>query len=178
MPRPRRHVKASTATGRGGTARIGRIACRRVEALPEGVPRSRRDEAGAARFGGSRCQGRPDLHRANPSTCGQGMGYDAGCMTYRGHIRNGVAVLDTPVALPDGTPVRCRFGRLRSQHAPSGREFKLTRGESVLYAGRESNPFIAFVWTNRLHGPIQRVCPEFGSIYERRGVELHFACNW
>jgi len=27
-------------------------------------------------------------------------------MTYRGHIRNGVAVLDTPVVLPDGTPVR------------------------------------------------------------------------
>jgi hypothetical protein len=27
-------------------------------------------------------------------------------MTYRGHIRNGVAVLDTPVTLPDGTPVR------------------------------------------------------------------------
>ena len=26
-------------------------------------------------------------------------------MTYRGHIRNGVAVLDSPVALPDGTPV-------------------------------------------------------------------------
>jgi hypothetical protein len=29
-----------------------------------------------------------------------------GLMTYRGHIRNGVAVLDTPVPLPDGTPVR------------------------------------------------------------------------
>ncbi|HVZ16180.1 MAG TPA: hypothetical protein VG897_03630 [Terriglobales bacterium] len=27
-------------------------------------------------------------------------------MTYRGHIKNGVAVLDTPVPLPDGTPVR------------------------------------------------------------------------
>jgi hypothetical protein len=27
-------------------------------------------------------------------------------MTYRGHIRNGVAVLDERVALPDGTPVR------------------------------------------------------------------------
>jgi len=27
-------------------------------------------------------------------------------MTYRGHIRNGVAVLDEPVSLPDGTPVR------------------------------------------------------------------------
>jgi hypothetical protein len=27
-------------------------------------------------------------------------------MSYRGHIKNGVAVLDTPVDLPDGTPVR------------------------------------------------------------------------
>jgi hypothetical protein len=27
-------------------------------------------------------------------------------MTYRGRIRNGVAVLDAPVALPDGTRVR------------------------------------------------------------------------
>ena len=27
-------------------------------------------------------------------------------MTYNAHIKNGVAVLDTPVNLPDGTPVR------------------------------------------------------------------------
>ena len=27
-------------------------------------------------------------------------------MTYRGHMRNGVAVLDTPADLPDGTPVQ------------------------------------------------------------------------
>jgi hypothetical protein len=27
-------------------------------------------------------------------------------MTYRGHIKNGVAVLDPAVLLPDGTPVR------------------------------------------------------------------------
>jgi hypothetical protein len=27
-------------------------------------------------------------------------------MTYHGHMLNGVAVLDTPVNLPDGTPVR------------------------------------------------------------------------
>lgn len=27
-------------------------------------------------------------------------------MTYRGRIKNGVAVLDTPAALPDGTRVR------------------------------------------------------------------------
>jgi len=33
-------------------------------------------------------------------------------MTYRGHMRNGVAVLDTPVDLPDGTPVRIEVERL------------------------------------------------------------------
>lgn len=27
-------------------------------------------------------------------------------MTYRGHIKNGVAVLDSTVKLPDGTPVQ------------------------------------------------------------------------
>lgn len=27
-------------------------------------------------------------------------------MTFHGRIRNGVAVLDTPVSIPDGTPVR------------------------------------------------------------------------
>jgi hypothetical protein len=27
-------------------------------------------------------------------------------MTYRGRIKNGMAVLDTPIPLPDGTPVR------------------------------------------------------------------------
>ena len=27
-------------------------------------------------------------------------------MTYHGHIKNGVAVLDTPADLPDGTPVQ------------------------------------------------------------------------
>jgi len=35
-------------------------------------------------------------------------------MTYRGHIRNGVAVLDTPVTLPDGTPVRVEVERIDS----------------------------------------------------------------
>ena len=27
-------------------------------------------------------------------------------MTYRGHMKNGVAVLDSPADIPDGTPVR------------------------------------------------------------------------
>jgi hypothetical protein len=35
-------------------------------------------------------------------------------MTYRGHIKNGVAVLDTPVSLPDGTPVRVEIERIDS----------------------------------------------------------------
>jgi len=33
-------------------------------------------------------------------------------MTYRGHIKNGVAVLDTAVKLPDGTPVRVEVERV------------------------------------------------------------------
>jgi hypothetical protein len=32
-------------------------------------------------------------------------------MTYRGRIRNGVAVLDESVALPEGTPVRVEVDR-------------------------------------------------------------------
>lgn len=32
-------------------------------------------------------------------------------MTIRGHIRNGVAVLDESIALPDGTPVRIEVDR-------------------------------------------------------------------
>lgn len=32
-------------------------------------------------------------------------------MTYRGHIKNGVPVLDEPVDLPDGTPVRVEVDR-------------------------------------------------------------------
>ena len=35
-------------------------------------------------------------------------------MTYRGHIRNGVAVLDAAVNLPDGTPVRIEVERTDS----------------------------------------------------------------
>lgn len=35
-------------------------------------------------------------------------------MTYRGHIKNGVAILDSPVDLPDGTPVQVQVERLDS----------------------------------------------------------------
>ncbi len=35
-------------------------------------------------------------------------------MTYRGHIKNGVAVLDDAATLPDGTPVRVEVERLDS----------------------------------------------------------------
>lgn len=33
-------------------------------------------------------------------------------MTLRGHIKNGVAVLDEPMDLPDGTPVRIEVERV------------------------------------------------------------------
>ena len=35
-------------------------------------------------------------------------------MTYQGHIKNGVAVLDVPLSLPDGTPVRIEVERTDS----------------------------------------------------------------
>jgi hypothetical protein len=35
-------------------------------------------------------------------------------MTFRGHMQNGVAVLDTPAGLPDGTPVRVEVERVES----------------------------------------------------------------
>ena len=43
-------------------------------------------------------------------------------MTYRGHIKNGVAVLDVPATLPDGT-------RVRVEVEPGGSEFWV--GKSV-----------------------------------------------
>jgi hypothetical protein len=49
-------------------------------------------------------------------------------MTYRGHIKNGVAVLDTPVSLPDGTPVSVEV-------APANADF--WRGKSVEELARE-----------------------------------------
>jgi hypothetical protein len=36
-------------------------------------------------------------------------------MTYRGHMKNGMAVLDTTVELPDGTPVRVEVDRIDSE---------------------------------------------------------------
>ena len=49
-------------------------------------------------------------------------------MTYRGHIKNGVAVLDTAVKLPDGTPVQVDV-------EPANSEF--WRGKSVEQLARE-----------------------------------------
>jgi hypothetical protein len=36
-------------------------------------------------------------------------------MTYRGYIKNGVAVLDEPAQLPDGTLVRVEVERINSE---------------------------------------------------------------
>ena len=35
-------------------------------------------------------------------------------MNYRGHIKNGIAVLDTPIMLPDGTAVRVEIEPIES----------------------------------------------------------------
>ncbi len=51
-------------------------------------------------------------------------------MTYRGHIRNGIAVLDEPVNLPDGTPVRVEVERVDSDFwgGKSAEELANTQG--------------------------------------------------
>jgi hypothetical protein len=52
-------------------------------------------------------------------------------MTYRGHIRNGVAVLDSPVALPDGTPVRVEVDRADSEFWRAKSVDELARDQGV-----------------------------------------------
>lgn len=51
-------------------------------------------------------------------------------MTYRGHIKNGVAILDTPADLPDGTAVRIEI-------EPDNGDF--WRGKSVAELAQEQN---------------------------------------
>ncbi len=52
-------------------------------------------------------------------------------MTFRGHIRNGVAVLDTPVALPDGTEVRVEVERVNSQFWQNASADELVRQQGI-----------------------------------------------
>jgi hypothetical protein len=51
-------------------------------------------------------------------------------MTYRGHIKNGVAVLDERVNLPDGTPVRVEVERIDADfwRNPSAEEVARAQG--------------------------------------------------
>jgi hypothetical protein len=51
-------------------------------------------------------------------------------MTYRGHIKNGVAVLDNPVKLPEGTPVQIGI---------DPRESAFWRGQSIEELARAQN---------------------------------------
>ena len=52
-------------------------------------------------------------------------------MTYRGRIQNGVAVLDTPTALPDGTPVRIEVERFDSAFWQNQSAEELARQQGV-----------------------------------------------
>lgn len=52
-------------------------------------------------------------------------------MTYRGHVRNGVAVLDTSVARPDGTEVRVEVERVNSPFWQNASADELARQRGV-----------------------------------------------
>lgn len=63
----------------------------------------------------------------------QGLGGNA--MTYRGHIKDGLVVLDDPIALPDGTTVTIVVRPVDSVACPST-DRKDTLSESLLrFAG-------------------------------------------
>ena len=55
-------------------------------------------------------------------------------MTYRGHIKNGVAVPDTPVELPDGTAVRIELDHAESQFWHTSTVQELSRQQGVIPA--------------------------------------------
>jgi hypothetical protein len=52
-------------------------------------------------------------------------------MTYRGHIKNGVAVLDERVNLPDGTPVRIEVERIDADFWRNRSAEELARAQGV-----------------------------------------------
>jgi hypothetical protein len=52
-------------------------------------------------------------------------------MTYRGHIRNGEAVLDERVNLPDGTPVRVEVERLDADFWRNHSAEEIARAQDV-----------------------------------------------
>jgi hypothetical protein len=52
-------------------------------------------------------------------------------MTYHGHIKNGVAVLDERVDLPDGTPVRVQVERIDADFWRGRSVAELARAQGV-----------------------------------------------
>jgi hypothetical protein len=52
-------------------------------------------------------------------------------MTYRGHIQKGMAVLDEPVNLPDGTPVQVKVERIDADFWGDKGLEELAREQSV-----------------------------------------------
>jgi hypothetical protein len=52
-------------------------------------------------------------------------------MTLRGHIHNGVVILDEAAALPEGTPVRVEVAEMTQEAGPNG-----ARRQGGQYAGQ------------------------------------------
>jgi hypothetical protein len=52
-------------------------------------------------------------------------------MTYRGHIRNGVAIIDAAVTLPEGTPVRIEVEQSLSDFWDNKSAAELAREQGI-----------------------------------------------
>ncbi len=74
-------------------------------------------------------------------------------MTYNGHIKNGVAVLDTPVTLPDGT-------RVRVEVEPAGSEFWTAKTVEEL-AREQGTPLVSNLATLAIDWPDDESVDEF-----------------
>lgn len=62
-------------------------------------------------------------------------------MTLRGHMKNGVAVLDEPANLPDGTPVRIEVERIDADFWRGKSVEELVREQGVILLGMNTVGF-------------------------------------
>lgn len=83
-------------------------------------------------------------------------------MTFHGHMENGVAILDSPAGLPDGTPVRIEVERIDSQFWRSKTLDELTHEQAVRPCADPAD--LAGVW------PENESVDEFISLIRRSRV--------
>jgi hypothetical protein len=73
-------------------------------------------------------------------------------MTYRGHVKNGVVVLDDPVALPEGCEVAVVVTSASEEPAENGEPTLFDQLAAVIGKGRDLPSDLAANHDHYLHG--------------------------